>query len=422
MLADSNRLLAKPFIIEVAQAHREKVVVYEDNGDARFKYNGEQILISSDHQYDLTQATIFGLNERVTMSANSPVMDETGKTLRDKFNEEWEEYSRALEESDGNYLDYGYYVYYSEKGDLVRYSSPYWHRVVAVASSSKLLADINNSLSWKQIRNIFEDTTVGVVGCSVGSNVIHSAIRDLRPSQIKIADKSVYKMENINRVHLGYWDIVKSNKDRQHQMDLALENKTITVARQIYAMDPFVDVYEYREGITEGNIETFLMGNENEPQVDIIVEEVDDPKVKIFIREEARKKRIPLIMVTDAGSCVQLDVLRYDKDNSLPLTFGADDQELYKKMQLFYEDPTNREAFFSFVDLLIGTDYRQDELKAIIERKCEIPTSTVIPQLGSTAAVAGGLVAEAIARIRLGFDYPPRVIFNKRTFEVKISS
>ncbi|MFA5771044.1 MAG: hypothetical protein WC894_06175, partial [Patescibacteria group bacterium] len=111
---------------------------------------------------------------------------------------------------------------------------------------------------------------------------------------------------------------------------------------------------------------------------------------------------------------------RYDLDENLPLTYGVSDQELVAAVENFSQNGTDRKVFFNFVDTLIGVDYRQDELLRIMEEKCEIPTSTIIPQLGSTAAASGAIVAELVARIRLGYNYPKRFFFNKKTLEVKI--
>ncbi len=418
---DSNRLFLKPIILEASEAHKNKVVVYDSVGNATLNLSEvDPIIIPAEKQFDLTQATIFGLNERLTMSATSPVIDKSGKTLRDEFNLEWEIYAQKLFAVDGGYLDYGFYAYYKERNELVRYCPPFWHHVVSVASSSKLLADKKNSLSWAQIRNLFENTTIAVAGCSVGSSVIHSAIMDMRPKNIKIADKSVYKMENINRVRLGYAEMVKSQAERTSAADLSLKNKAKVIAAQLYAIDPFLNVYIYDEGIDEKNIESFLGEKDGEPKTDVVVEEVDDPRIKIFIRQEARRRGLPVVMVTDIGSAVQLDVLRYDKDKNLPLSFGISDEELIAKMEKVYEEAGNRKAFFEFVDALIGKDYRHGELNEIIEQRVEIPTSTIIPQLGSTVAMAGAIAAECVARIRLGFDSPSRAIIDKHTFTVKV--
>ena len=417
----SPRLFLKPIILEAAEAHKNKTIIYDDAGNAVLNLSrAEQVVIPPEKQFDLTQATIFGLNERLTMSATSPIIDKNGKTLRDEFNLEWEKYTQKLFEIKGNYFDYGFYAYYAERNELVRYCPPFWHHVVSVASSSKLLADPKNSLSWAQIRNLFENTTIAVAGCSVGSNIIHNALMDLRPKNIKIADKSVYKMENINRVRLSYAEMVKSQAERTSVADLSLKNKAKVIAGQLYAIDPFLNVYIYDEGVDEKNIDSFLGQFGDEPKTDVVVEEVDDPRIKILIRQEARKRGLPVVMVTDIGSAVQLDVLRYDKDKNLSLSYGISDEELISKMEKVYTEAGNRKAFFEFVDALIGTDYRQGELNEIIEQRVEIPTSTIIPQLGSTVAMAGAIAAECIARIKLGFDYPSRAIINKQTFKVKV--
>lgn len=409
-------------VIEAEVAHKNKIVSYDNTENAIVQLaNGQTVTVPREKQFDLTQATIFGLNERLTMAATSPVLDKNGKTLRDEFNIEWENYSQKLIEIEGGYLNYGYYAYYAERNELVRFCPPFWHHIVSVASSSKLLADQKNSLTWMQIRNLFENTTIAVAGCSVGSNIIHSVIMDMRPKNIKIADKSVYKMENINRVRLSYSEMVKSQAERTSPMDLSLKNKAKVIAGQLYSIDPFLNVYAYDEGVDQKNIESFLGDVDGEPKTDIVVEEVDDPRIKIFIRQEARKRGLPVVMVTDIGSAVQLDVMRYDQDKNLPLSFGVSDEDLIAKMQKVYDEGGSKKAFFEFVDALIGTDYRQDELNEIIEERVEIPTSTIIPQLGSTVAMAGGIAAECIARVRLGYDYPARVIINKHTFAVKVS-
>jgi molybdopterin/thiamine biosynthesis adenylyltransferase len=410
-------LKGKPWVCEATKAHADGLVVYGNDGSATVTIEGSAHQVPASHQYDLTQATIFGLNERLTLSARGA----SGRGLREEFNDEWEKYGNLLGEATPEHpFQYGYYAYYPEQNDLVRFCPPYWHHTVAVTSSSTLLTDKDKKLSWAEVREKLSTTVVAVAGCSVGSSVIHSLVMDMRPNSIKVADKSLYKMENINRVRLGYFEMVKSRAERASEVDLALKNKARVVADQLYAMDPYMNVFVYDEGVTLDNVKEFFDGSDREPPADIIVEEVDDPRVKLFIREEARKRKLPVVMVTDIGSAVQLDVCRFDKDTNAPLTYGASDKELYGKMEDVYARPGNRQAFFAFVDALIGTAYRQDELADIILEKSEIPTSTLIPQLGSTVAMAGAVAAEAVARIRLGYDYPPRAIINKHTLTSRI--
>ena len=227
-------------------------------------------------------------------------------------------------------------------------------------------------------------------------------------------------MENINRVRLGYSDIVKANSEKNGISDTALKNKATSIADQMYAIDPFLNIYVYNEGLNDTNISDFFDGGDGEPKIDILVEEVDDPRIKLKLREEARKRSIPLVMASDLGSCVQIDICRYDLDNKESYSYGISDEKLLKATEAVYSNPGDRKTFFEFVDALVGTDYRQDELKDIINEESEIPTSTIIPQLGSTAAVGGGIMAELVARIRLGYNFSRRMIFNKKTFEVSI--
>ncbi len=417
-MINMNNLKQKPFVFSGKEAVLNNHLKMNDNGVMEFLYNENLISVPPENQFDLTAATIFGLNERLTLAAISPLIDDSGLTLREKFNEEWERYSTAIENDD--LMSYGYFAYYADKKHLVHFCDPYWHKVVSVASSSTLLTDPEFKLKWREVREIFAKTVVGVAGCSVGSNIIHNIMMDMRPDNIKIADKVPYKMENINRVRLGYSDMVKNNANRMSLLDVGLRNKAHVVADQIYSIDPFTNVHVYDEGLNQENIVKFFDGDEVEPKMDIIIEEIDDPQSKLFIRQEARKRRLPLVMASDMGSIVQVEVSRYDLDENLPLTYGVTDEELIKAVENFSQSGTDRKVFFKFVDTLIGSDYRQDELLRIMEERCEIPTSTIIPQLGSTAAASGAIVAELVARIRLGHSYPKRFLFNKKTLEVKI--
>src|SRR5713101_1370532 len=65
----------------------------------------------------------------------------------------------------------------------------------------------------------------------------------------------------------------------------------------------------------------FIAGSETSPQVDILVEELDSLDIKIMLREEAKKRHIPVVMVTDTENTV-IDVERYDVDPDLSILHG----------------------------------------------------------------------------------------------------
>lgn len=105
----------------------------------------------------------------------------------------------------------------------------------------------------------------------------------------------------------------------------------------------------------------------------------------------------------------------------LPLAAcGVSDDELFAKRDRWRKDLANREKFWRFAFALIGTNHlRLSEFKNIILKESP-PLFAGIPQLGSTAMVAGGVVAEQIARMVLGFPLPERMFLNKQTGEVVI--
>lgn len=400
------RLADKPLLYDAHDALQHGVVVREKAGNFTLRSFGNEHAATfySEHFFDLLGPTMHGLYDRLTRGTFSPRLP-YGKTLREFFDGAYVEF--LLAEKKKTPAACGTFAWYKNEQDLVHYASAFWHRVNLVASGGSLYRDPERKLSWHQVRERLSSLVVGVAGCSVGSSVIHAIVSDLRPRTIKIADRSRYKMENTNRVRITYREL----PDAADQTLLA--KKAPTVARQLYALDPYINVFTYDEGIDAQTVSSFFDGDGIEPPIDMVVDEVDDPAIKILLREEARKRKIPLIMVTDVGSTVQLDVCRFDLDPTLTLTHGTKDSDLYVARDLFETNKNDRSAFFAFVDALIGTAYHQGELGEILSGNAERPSETLFAQLGSTVMVAGGIAAETVARLRLGYQLEPRTFFNK---------
>lgn len=298
-------------------------------------------------------------------------------------------------------------VFYPKTNKLVKFAPAFWHRLVLVISNSHLLRDPEMKLKWQEIRECFERAVIAVAGGSVGNGVIHSVVQDLRPAHVKIADLKEFHLANANRVRLTYDDFAR--------------NKAVVAAEQIHSLDPFIRISVYPKGVNEDNIEDFIAGNLfGEPRAAIVIEETDDPGIKLFIREYARARKIPLLMATDLGSAVQLDVRRFDVNPSMPLVPGnVSDERLFETQEGWQKDRQNLNRFSDFVSAIAG-DYhlRIPELRRIIAAEDEVLFRS-IPQLGSTAMMAGAMAAEAAARILLGHKLPERMFFNKHTGEVK---
>lgn len=355
------------------------------------EYEGCPRILKSDDivesTFELVAPTVYGLLDDLI----------PGSELSDRFLAEWEKF-----QSEGP--KYGVPVYYPRKKHLVKFAPPEWHRLALLVRNSTLLRDPEMKMSWQKVRELFEKAVVAITGCSVGNNAAHAVARDIRPLHLKIADQKEYHLTNANRTPLNYEDFGR--------------NKALVTAEQIHSVDPFMKISVFSEGVHPGNFKEFIGGNPErlEPPANAIIEEADDPDIKILIREEARRQRVPIIMVTDLGSAVQLDIRRFDVDGTLPLASCAiSDEELYSARDHWRADLADRQKFYDFLFAMVGRNHVfVPEFKQIILKEGPILFAGV-PQLGSTAMMAGGIAAEAAARLILGFKLPERMFINKHT-------
>ena len=176
----------------------------------------------------------------------------------------------------------------------------------------------------------------------------------------------------------------------------------------------------FEEGIMETNVASFLCGDETigEPKTSMLIDEIDDIEMKIKIREAARAYRIPVIMVTDIGSAVQLDVRRFDKNSALSLFPCVSDAIVSEIYERWKKNLGNQERFYEFFFAVVGPHALEiSEFRRIVFKEDEIIFGGA-PQLGSTAMAAGGIAAEAAARIILGHNTPDRMFIDKFTGKV----
>jgi len=141
----------------------------------------------------------------------------------------------------------------------------------------------------------------------------------------------------------------------------------------------------------------FLYGD---PQPQLIFEVIDDFKMKVRLRIEARKARIPVIMPTNLGDNILVDVERYDLDPSLPLFNGLIGDTPEKILQ---SEITETEK----VEFVIKITGREHIPARALQTLYEINRTLVgRPQLYSTVTVGGGLASYLARRFLLGKFLP----------------
>jgi len=236
----------------------------------------------------------------------------------------------------------------------------------------------NKDLITAEEQEKYAGFAVGCAGMSVGSNVALSLAISGGSQKLKIADAAVISASNLNRIIAGVSDIGSS--------------KSLVVARKLYEMNPYIDIECLSENITEASVTHFF---EQPWPLQAVVDEIDDLKTKILLRIEARQRHLPVIMVTDLGDDVMLDIERFDLDSSLPLFHG-----LVSNVEDLLTKEVTKSEWLKYATALVGPKNASLRMQQSL---LKIGTKLVTqPQLGGTAIMSGVVAAYAVRQIALG--------------------
>lgn len=264
----------------------------------------------------------------------------------------------------------GSWVYYPWSGDLVHILE----KELFLESRTIRNKDLINEREQYE----YATFTVGCAGMSVGSNVAQSLAISGGSQKIKLVDGAVISASNLNRITTGVYDVGSS--------------KSLVVARKLYEMNPYMEIERSDQNITEKNIADFF---EQPWPLHAVVDEIDDLKIKILLRIEARKRGLPVIMATDLGDDVMLDVERFDLDNTLPLFHG-----LVPNVEELLTREVSKREWLKYATSIIGP---QNTPLRMQQSLLKVGTKLVTqPQLGPTAMMSGVVVAYAIRQIATG--------------------
>jgi len=207
---------------------------------------------------------------------------------------------------ENNKILFGFWIYFPWKNQLVHFLPENMHTELRTAR--------NRNLITTEEQSIFYNSSIGITGLSVGNNAMAALLHNGGARNMRLADLDVLSGSNINRIRTSFSNI-------------GLKKVTIA-AREIYEVNPFADLQLYPDGITINNIEEFLL---KPTPLNVLIEEMDALYLKIQIRLLARKNRIPVIMATDNGDNIMLDVERFDLNPDYPLLHGdVPENELLK--------------------------------------------------------------------------------------------
>ncbi len=421
----------KKFIYEAAKAHKSKQISYSPKGvvtltDPALKsvIGSTTVTIPLEKQFPAVFATFMDLNKSLSNLANSPVIE--GKTtLRQDFEEEFSQYRDLFAKPHTNKAwepDYGNYYFDYVAGNLYLLAPEKWHRLGLVTNIAKLITAPKDDLSWREIREIFDNAVVGFAGISVGGNILEGWMREARPKRIKVADMDWEEVTNLNRLERGSIRYLVASrahkKDPKNPFEVVRVNKAELAAYEHQLVDPYSQWDIYSSGLTEDSIERFILGNgKNEPKLDVFVEEMDNLPLKVKAREICRKHKIPVLMLSDFGHRALAQFQDFKKKPKLELGYKIPDKKLYALLEKVTSGGGNRADVFAFVEGLCGPYYAADEFKTWIQGEGEQPTSS-LPQSGATAQAAGGIGGKILAWYMLGYDIPEMFVIDLKNRQV----
>jgi len=239
----------------------------------------------------------------------------------------------------------------------------------------KLRTNRNRNVITEEEQQNYRNIKVGIAGLSVGSSVLHALVMSGGPKTIKIADFDVLEITNLNRIRAGLPDVGL--------------NKTLIAARQVWELDPFADLYLWGDGLTADNLKDFIL---SEPKLDIFIDEMDSLDLKAAARMICKKNKIPVLMATDNGDSVILDIERFDLEPDRPIFHGLVDPAVFSNMK-----NVDMKTWVDLANKIIGFDFLEERMKLSL---LEIgKTILAVPQLGSTAAIAGGAISYAVREV-----------------------
>lgn len=266
----------------------------------------------------------------------------------------------------------GSWIYYPWTNKLIHFLPKELHNEIRTAR--------NKGLVTHEEQEKYRKFKVGIAGLSIGQSVAYTIAVNGGCETMHLADMDVISATNTNRIRASF--------------DAIGMSKAIYIARVIYEFNPYAKLKLFTDGLLENNMDDFFEG------LDAVVDEVDHFPTKIRIREEAKKRKIPVLMAGDVADAVGLDIERYDLDPKQKFFNGKlDETDIAAIRSPNFDMSLMAKIFFKIAGPKVA--------KRLLEAGPLIGTQLAgPPQLGSTAFLSGTTVSYTLRRIAAGDNVP----------------
>ncbi|MGH7142341.1 MAG: ThiF family adenylyltransferase [Candidatus Saccharimonadales bacterium] len=292
--------------------------------------------------------------------------DQKDKKTKSGFNS----YSQQL--TGGKPEIWGVWVYYPWLNQVVHFPPKKALRALRTSRNRNLIKPL------EQIK-LYEATLL-IIGMSVGSNVVEALVSSGIGSKMVLVDMDTIDPSNLNRIRSPYYHVGL--------------HKVEAISRKVWEIDPFIEIIGYREGLNEKNLVEIL----DKYHIDVVIDEMDELKMKIILHEAAKVHKLPVIMSADDGDNALLDIERYDL---YPETVVFGDRIPDQVIERIKRGLLSR----SEIGLVIGKYFvgPQNIPLRMYESLDEVgKTLPSWPQLGGAAALSGISLAYIVKKLILG--------------------
>ena len=272
----------------------------------------------------------------------------------------------------GDFNNYGSWVYYPWLNQVVHFPPKAELRMLRTSRNRNLITHEEQAKLY--------DTTVLIIGMSVGSNIVEALLSQGIGKKLILIDMDIIEPSNLNRIRSPYYHVGL--------------HKVLAISQKIWEIDPYVEVIDYQNGLNEQNLQEIL--DKHKP--DIIVDEMDELRMKIKLREAAKTRKLPVIMAADDGDNALIDIERYDLDDTLELFSGRIPHEILEKIKT--ETISRAELGMMIGKYFVGAENIPLRMyQSLGEVGKTLPSW---PQLGGAAALSGITLAYVVKKIVLG--------------------
>lgn len=285
-----------------------------------------------------------------------------------------EDHSKKLKEfiSSKTGTNYGNWIYFPWNGNLVH--------AVREKDYFALRTNRNQLVINENEQAKLYSACIGFVGLSIGSHFAIGMSYAGIAKKKKLVEFDKISTSNLNRLKASISDVNTP--------------KIEYASRQIYQIDPYSDLELFANGLKEESFNNFFGGE----RLDLIFEAIDDFEMKIKLRLKAKEQKVPVVMLTNLGDSLLVDVERYDLDKDLDLFNGliGDTPE-----EILNSEITEQKKV-EYAVRIVGREHLSPR---ILESLYQINKTLVgRPQIFSTVSVAGGFAAYLAKKLILRED------------------